>query len=112
VFSGQRVHISVQCSRSSLLVFSVQEVLLHNFQIWSGLHSASHSVSTGFFGDKAVGTLYGHSPPSRVEVKSEWSYTSNFLIRLHVYRVTNLQISHYILNFMCKIVHLECVNKP
>jgi hypothetical protein len=65
-------------------MFSGQGVLLHNFKIGTGgLLGLIFSVYRGLSGTKRSERDVDHSPPSRVEFKNEWSYTSNFLIRLN-----------------------------
>ena len=50
--------------------------LLQSFKIGFVAHLVAYSVGTGgcFLASKEAGT--NHSPPSREEVKNEWSYTS------------------------------------
>jgi hypothetical protein len=59
--------------------------LHHRVQNGSGAHPASYTMVLGdlSLGVKRPGREANHSPPSSVEVKNEWSYTSTPSIRLH-----------------------------
>jgi hypothetical protein len=52
--------------------------LLHSAQTGSGAHPASYPMDTGdsFPGSKPPGRDAHHSPPTSVEVKNTWIYTS------------------------------------
>jgi hypothetical protein len=59
--------------------------LHHRVQNASGANPASYPMDTGgsFPEIKQPGPEADHSPPSSVEVKNAWSYTSTPPIRLH-----------------------------
>jgi hypothetical protein len=55
-------------------------------QTGPGAHPASHTMGTGSFlggGDTRPGCGVDHPPPSRAEVKKEYSYISTPPLRLH-----------------------------
>jgi hypothetical protein len=68
-------------------IFNVlySSVLRHRVQTSFGTHPASSQEGTrgSFLGIKRRGVEADHSPPSSVEVKNAWSYTSTPPIRLH-----------------------------
>jgi hypothetical protein len=59
--------------------------LHHRIQNGSGAHPASYPMGTSgsFHGVKQPEREADHSPPSSVEVKNAWSYTSTPPVRLH-----------------------------
>jgi hypothetical protein len=59
--------------------------LHHCVQTGAGAHPSSYLIGTRgtFPGVKRPGREADHSPPSSVEVKNAWSYTSTPSIRLH-----------------------------
>jgi hypothetical protein len=75
---------------------------------------ASSLLSNGYqglfhLGEKRLGSDIDHSPPSSVEVKNEWSYTSILPVRLHgvvigqstgtilLYKSTNKEVPPYVI---------------
>jgi len=56
-----------------------------NFSSGSEPHPASYSMGTGVVSRRVErpGRDADHSPPSSVEIKNEWSYTSTLPMRLH-----------------------------
>jgi hypothetical protein len=58
--------------------------LLRNVQTDSLVHPASYSVGTVvIFRGKRPGRDVNHSPPSSVEFKTEWRFTSTLPVRFH-----------------------------
>jgi hypothetical protein len=62
-------------------VFS--DTVPHNFETNSGVLSASHSMVKGGVRGKPAGCEADHLPPTSVELKKTWIYTSTPPIRLH-----------------------------
>jgi hypothetical protein len=58
-----------------------KDVSVHRVQTGSRVHLASCTVGTGvsFLVAKSTGREADHSPPSSVEIKNTWSFTSSFL---------------------------------